>query len=183
MTAPARSFSLSFPAAAAILLIAGCSPGPLSAPKQARPMNKPVALNSEDSSGTLESARRQLTGTWELVGLEYSPQGNDTRVPVQASGTLIYDEFGNLTIDAHTSDPKAPVAARESNILAFKGRAVIDTTRSELKMMDLTGNVDPNEVLAPERRRKYELHENTLVLSSFNDRGQVTAITTWKRRS
>jgi hypothetical protein len=183
MTAPARSFSFSFSAAAAIFLIAACSPGPLSAPKQARPMNKPVALNSEDSSGTLESARRQLTGTWDLVTLEYSPQGNDTRVPVKASGTLIYDDYGNLTIDAHTTDPAAPVAARESNILAFKGRAVIDTTRNELKMMDLTGNVDPNEVLAPERRRKYEVHENTLMLSSFNDRGQVTAITTWKRRS
>jgi hypothetical protein len=185
MTSRSSLIFFAFPAAAAVvtMTIAGCSPGPLSAPKQARPMNKPVALNSDDSSGTLEAARRQLTGTWDLEALEYSPQGNDTRVPVKASGTLVYDEFGNLTIDARTTDPAAPVAAREANILAFKGRAVIDVTRSELKLMDLTGNVDPNEVLAPERRRKYELHENTLMLSSFNDRGQVTAISTWKRRS
>jgi len=165
------------------MTLAGCTPGPLSAPKQARPMNKPVALNSEDTSGTLETARRQLQGTWDLVALEYSAKGDDARVPVKASGTLIYDEYGNLTIDAHTTDPAAPVAAREANILAFKGRAVIDPVRSELKMMDLTGNVDPNEVLAPERRRKYEFREDMLRLSSFNTQGQVTAISTWKRRS
>src|SRR5207245_465617 len=108
----------------------------------------------------------QLQGTWDLAALEYSPQGNNTRVPVKASGTLIYDEYGNLTIDAHTTDPAAPVAAREANLLAFKGRAVIDPVRSELKMMDLTGNVDPNEVLAPERRRKYEFRDDMLRLSS-----------------
>jgi hypothetical protein len=179
---PPRS---SYPAAAAVVLvtIAGCSPGPLSAPKQARPMNKPIALNSDDSSGTLETARRQLTGTWDLVALESAPDGNDARVPVQASGTLVYDDYGNLTIDAHTTDPAAPVAAREKNILSFKGRAVIDVPSRELKLMDLTGNVDPNEVLAPERRRKYEVSDNVLKLSSINERGQVTAITTWKRRS
>jgi hypothetical protein len=145
-------------------------------------MNKPVAIGSEEGSGALESTRRQLTGTWELVALESAPRGDDARVPVQASGTLIYDDFGNLTIDAHTTDPAAPVAAREANILAFKGRAVIDLARSELKLMDVTGNVNPDEVLAPERRRRYEITGDVLKLSSFNERGQVTAIATWRRR-
>ena len=103
-------------------------------------------------------------------------------MPVQASGTLTYDEFGNLTIDAHTTDPAAPVAAREANILSFKGRAVIDLANRELKLMDLTGNVDPNEVLSPERRRRYEIADDVLTLSSFNERGQVTAVATWRRR-
>jgi len=169
-------------AAVIITMIAACTPGPLSAPKQATPMNKPVALNSDPSSGTLESARRQLTGTWDLVALESAPQGDDARVPVKASGTLVYDDYGNLTIDAHTTDAAAPVAAREASILSFKGRAVLDVPHSELKLMELTGNVDPNEVLAPERRRKYAIHDDVLVLSSFNERGQVTAIATWKRR-
>jgi len=153
-------------AAVIITMIAACTPGPLSAPKQATPMNKPVALNSDPSSGTLESA----------------PQGDDARVPVKASGTLVYDDYGNLTIDAHTTDTAAPVAAREASILSFKGRAVLDVPHSELKLMELTGNVDPNEVLAPERRRKYAIHDDVLVLSSFNERGQITAIATWKRR-
>jgi hypothetical protein len=163
-------------------LTTACSPGPLTAPKMGVPMNKPVAMSSEAGSGELETARRQLTGTWELVALEWSPQSDAARVPIEASGTLTYDEFGNLTIDASTSDPAAPVAAREADILSFKGRAVIDVANRELKLMDLTGNVDPNEVLSPERRRRYEIANDRLMLSSFNERGEVTAVSTWRRR-
>jgi len=168
--------------AAIVTTIAACSPGPLSAPHVADPMSKPVALSSEAGSNALESARRQLTGTWDLVTLESSPQGDDARVPVTASGTLTYDDYGNLTIIAQSTDPAAPVAAREAKNLSFKGRAVVDLPNKELKLMDLTGNVDPNEVLAPERRRKYEIADDLLTLSSFNEQGQVTAVAVWRRR-
>jgi hypothetical protein len=66
-------------------------------------------------------------GTWNLVALESAPAGDDRLVPVKASGTLTCDEFGNLTIDAHTTDPAAPVAAWEVTLLSFRGRAVIET--------------------------------------------------------
>lgn len=145
-------------------------------------MNNPVPLGSDAGSGAVESVRRQLFGTWALTSLEYSPQAGAARVPVKAQGTLVYDEFGNLTIDARTTDPNAPVAAREVARLSFKGRAVIDTVKQELKLMDLTGNANPDEVLSPERRRKYVVTADTLTLSSFDDKGTVTAITTWKRQ-
>ena len=93
---------------------------------------------------------------------------------MQATGTLVYDEFGNLTIDARTTDPAAPVAARESNLLSFKGRAVIDAAKSELKLMDLTGNVNPDEVLSPERRRRYEVNGDTL-----NEGNETFGLTLW----
>ena len=101
---------------------------------------------------------------------------------VERPFTLTYDEFGNLRIDAHTKDPDAPVAAREVNMVTFSGRAVIDVPRSELRLMALTGNVDPNEVLSPERRRRFEVTDDTLKLSSMDERGDVTAISTWRRR-
>jgi hypothetical protein len=66
--------------------------------------------------------------------------------------------------------------------MSFKGRAVIDTVNSELKLMNLTGNVDPNEVLSPDRRRRYAFEGDVLRLSSFDDKGQVTAVATWRRR-
>jgi hypothetical protein len=161
----------------------GCAPGPISHPGASpAPMNRPVAIGSDSSSGAIESERRTLQGTWDLAGLELAPPGGAARVPVQASGTLTYDEFGNLTIDAHTTDPATPVAFREVTMLSFKGRAVIDATRKELKLMDVTGNANPDEVLSPERRRRYELDADTLRLSSFDDHGQVTAIATWRRR-
>jgi len=163
--------------------LAGCAPGPIGHPTAAPGgMNRPVPLGKDSASGALETERRQLEGTWDLAKLEVAPTPEAARVPVQASGTLVYDEYGNLTIDAHTTDPAAPVAAREATLLTFKGRAVIDVPNSELKLMAVTGNVDPNEVLAPERRRKYVFEGELLKLSAVDAAGTVTSIATWKRR-
>ena len=72
-------------------------------------------------------------------------------------------------------------AARERNLLSFKGRAVIDAVNGELKLMDLKGNADPTEVLSPERRRKFAFDGDLLRLSSIGDRDEVTAVSTWRR--
>jgi hypothetical protein len=50
-------------------------------------------------------------------------------------------------------------------------------------MMALTGNVNPDEVLSPERRRRYEFEADVLKLSSIDGQGNVTAISTWRRRN
>jgi hypothetical protein len=164
------------------MMTAGCTPGPLSTPGTAAASN-PVALGSEAATGALESTRKQLEGSWTLVALESLPaSGGSTRVPIKASGSLTYDQFGNLAMIAESDDPSAPVAAREVKSMTFKGRAVIDTVNSELRLMSLTGNVDPNEVLAPDRRRRYAFEGDVLKLSSFDDKGQVTAISTWRRQ-
>jgi hypothetical protein len=94
----------------------------------------------------------------------------------------VYDEYGNLTIDAHTNDPNAPEAARTANVLSFKGRAVIDPDKSELKLMDVKGSVDPNAVISTERRRRFAFEGDLLKLSSLNPDGQVAATATWRRR-
>jgi hypothetical protein len=160
--------------AIAALPLAGCA---------AAPRTRPVKGADVDAgAGSTEAVRRQLQGTWELVALESVPPSGGSRVPIRAAGTLTYDEFGNMTIDAHTTDRAAPVAALEQNMLAFKGRAVIDATRSELKLMDVTGNVNPDEVLSVDRRRKYEFAAGTLKLSSIDEQGRVTAVSTWRHR-
>jgi hypothetical protein len=48
-----------------------------------------AARSSNPSSGTIESARRALEGTWDLTALEVAPPDSAARVPVQARGTLI----------------------------------------------------------------------------------------------
>jgi hypothetical protein len=171
---------------ALLIGLAGCTPGPLAPPRgtggAGGAMNKPILLNGDESSGTVEALRRSLEGTWELTALEYTPEGATARVPVHATGTLKYDEFGNLTIDARTTDAAAPVAAREVPRLSFEGRAVIDPVRHELRLMDLTGNVNPDEVLSLAYRRRFEFKASTLILSSLDQRGEVMAISTWTRR-
>jgi hypothetical protein len=165
----------------AIALTAACAPGPLTPPRTGRPMNNPVPLSSDAAGGSLELTRQQLMGVWELVDLKSAPPQGGAPAPVKATGTLTYDQYGNLTIDARTTDPAAPVAAREVPRVSFKGRAVIDVTNRELKLMDLTGNVNPDEVLAPERRRRYSFEGDLLTLSSFDEKGTVTAVTSWRR--
>ena len=162
-------------------LTIACTPAPLTPPRTGRPMNKPVPLGSEDPTGSLETTRKQLMGVWELVDLKNAPPKGGVPVPVKATGTLTYDQFGNLTIDARSTDPNAPVAAREVPRVSFTGRAVIDVVNRELKLMDVTGNVNPDEVLAPERRRRFAFENDLLKLSSFDERGTVTAETTWRR--
>jgi hypothetical protein len=102
-------------------------------------------------------------------------------VPVKATGTLTYDQYGNLTINARTTDPAAPVAALEVPRVSFTGRAVIDVVNRELKLMDVAGNVNPDEVLAPERRRRYRFEGDLLILSSFDAKNVTTAVATWRR--
>jgi len=150
----------------------------------AAPRQRPIkGADVDATAGSIEAIRRQLQGRWELVALESVPPSGGPRVPIRATGTLTYDEFGNLTIDARTTDPAAPVAAGEAQVLAFKGRAVIDAANRELKLEDLAGNVDPGEVLSPERRRRFEFDAGTLKLSSFDEQGQVTAISTWRHQN
>jgi len=168
--------------AAVTAATAACTPGPLGSPHTASSSNGPARARSDAEPGALEAARQQFFGTWRLVALEAAPPQGGARAVITATGTLTYDEFGNLMIDAHTTDPDAPVAAREVNMVSFKGRAVIDVPNKELKLMALTGNVDPNEVLSPDRRRKYEFVDDTLKLSSMDAKGAITAISTWKKQ-
>jgi hypothetical protein len=144
---------------------------------------RPMGMGDVNAgAGSLEAVRRQLTGSWDLVALEWSPKAGAPRVPVAATGTLTYDEYANLTIDAHTTDPAAPIAAREAKMLSFKGRAAIDPMKKELRLMNLTGNVDPNEVLSPDQRRLFEVNLDTLKLSALDERGEISAVSTWRRK-
>jgi hypothetical protein len=144
---------------------------------------RPMGMGAVDQGvSSLESVRRQLLGTWELVGLELAPKPGATRVPVAAAGVLTYDEYANLTIDAKTTDPNAPVAAREVNLLSFRGRAAIDPVKKELRLMNLTGNANPDEVLLPNQRRLFEVTDETLKLSTVDEKGEISAVTNWKRR-
>lgn len=65
---------------------------------QAAPRQRPVEMGPVDKGpGSLGAVRKQLEGTWTLVSLEtYHERG--PAVLVKATGQLIYDQYGNLTI-------------------------------------------------------------------------------------
>ena len=129
-----------------------------------------------------EAVQRQLEGTWDLVTLAVMPARGAALAPVAAQGTLTYDKSGNLSIEARTSDSYAPEAAQAGEVIAFEGKAVIDPAKSELKLSDTTGKVDPKAVLPPERRRRYAFEGDLLRLSAVDSAGRVTTTSTWRRR-
>jgi len=159
---------------AAVVVGMGC------AVASGQPAVKAGAANT--GPGSVEAVQRQLEGTWDLVTLAVRPARGAALAPVAAQGTLTYDKDGNLSIDVHTMDSYAPEAAKSGGVLAFEGKAVIDTAKSELHLTDKTGKVDPKTVQSPERRRRYAFEGDLLRLSSFDAAGRVTTTSTWRRR-
>ena len=109
---------------------------PLLAACPSAPRVRPVKAGDVNTGpGSLESVRRQLQGTWELVeAVVFDASGKAT--PRKAEGRLTYDEYGNLTIGAKLADSTQPETS-VSGLLAYSGRAVIDPAKSQLVLMDL----------------------------------------------
>jgi hypothetical protein len=157
-------------ASAAAVAVSACA---------AAPRQRPVMMGP--ASGTLQQVRQQFQGTWDLVSFE--AVGDDGRLaPVQATGTLTYDEFGNMAISGRILDAGASVAAMRLNI---QGRTVIDTQNQRVWVTP-QGDTRDTEVIpegaAFDRFRYYEFSGNQVTLTVKDASGAVTARTVWKRQ-
>jgi len=156
-------------------LIAGCSSAPRKRPVKGGEVNT--------GPGSVESTRRQLTGTWELVeALVYDASGKST--VRKATGRLTYDEYGNLSIGAKLEDTDQ-VATSVSGLFAYSGRAVIDPPKSRLVLMDLKSRLESGAAVPEEgsadKVRFYVLEGDTLTLTVKDAAGATTARTTWRK--
>jgi hypothetical protein len=162
-------------AALALPVLAACPAGPRAHPVKGGP--------TDTGHGSVENERRRLKGTWQLEKLEMLSQAGQM-FTVQASGTLTYDDFGNLaikgTITGSTDiDPAA---------LNLTGRAVIDPDAHTLRILDVDAptpdarRVDPS--IDPKHVRHYEfVGLDELKTTVVNAEGKTTATATWKRQS
>jgi hypothetical protein len=149
---------------AAALVAAGACAG---APRQ-----RPVKAGAVDAGpNSLEAARRQLEGTWELVSLQVI--GTDGRAVTRpAGGRMTYDAFGNMSMEGTGAD---------AALIAFSGRAVIDPVKRELRLADLEGSGALPSQVSPEKVRSYEFDGPLLKTSVKDASGRVTAVVTWRR--
>jgi hypothetical protein len=172
-------------------VLAGCAPAPggVAAGPQGRPVqtierNRPAKGGDVTAGGgTLESVRRQLEGTWQLMSLQVvGANGAATTVP--ATGKITYDAYGNFDLDIDVKDPAALAAlGAQSASIDLKGRAVIDVAKSSLRVQGAEaapGTSAPENI---ERVRFYELQGDTLTLTAKDATGKVTGVTSWKRAS
>lgn len=152
-------------------LLAGC---------QAQPSRQPLRTSPiATGTGTTESIRRQLEGTWTLVSLTvFNASGAPQEVP--ASGRLVYDAYGNLDLAGKLTTPQPGM---DANALSFKGRAVVDPGGRRLVLADVSGNVDPSALPAqvgPDKARYYSFEGDTLSLET-RDGTRVLARTVWRK--
>jgi hypothetical protein len=102
---------------------------------------------------------------------------------VPASATLTYDAYGNLAVKGTISDSAAASAA--GNVLDFTGRAVIDSQRNELRLLDVNQTEGDFAKLAPElaaaRVRAYEFSGSTMTMRTKNSKGEVRAVIVWRK--
>lgn len=137
----------------------------------------------ESGPGTLESVRKQLEGRWNLVSAEVISAAGQ-RTLIRASAVLTYDAYGNLALTGAYEDPAA--TAEQTAALNFKGRAVIDTQKRELHLLDLRQTEGEFAALPPDmaarRVRSYAFKEDLLTLTVRDSTGKVTAVNTWRRQ-
>jgi hypothetical protein len=153
-------------------LLAGCP---------AAPRVRPVEMGPVDTgNGSVESVRRQLKGTWQLVSLDvYTADGQ--KHTAQATGTLTYDEYGNLAIRGKITGGEKIEKAN----LNLTGRVTIDPDKKMLRVGGVQAatpddrRLDPK--LDPNKVRYYEFEGELLKTTTKNDAGATTATITWKK--
>ena len=159
----------------AILLVTmgGCA-----APSRARV--RPVEMGPVDTgAGSVENARRQLAGSWILASYTvHDAAGAATLVP--ASAKLTYDEYGNLTIEGSIQGADAR-ALQSAGFLNYKGRAVIDAAKQQLKLLDLTGTGDVPSSVDVRAVREYRIDGNRLDITAKDGSGRILAVASWTR--
>jgi len=159
-------------AALALPLVSGCT---------AAPRVRPVKMGDVDTgANSVESVRRQLKGTWELVSLDVvEPSGQ--KVPAQATGRLTFDEYGNLAMKGTvTGGPNLDPSA-----LNLTGRVTIDPDLHAIRIGGVSAaNADAKRIdpkLDASNVRYYAFEGDLLKTTLKNPSGVTTATATWKK--
>ena len=150
-----------------------------------RPRQRPVEGGAVNAGpGSLESVRRQLEGTWDLVSAEIVTTAGE-RLAVKAKAVLTYDAYGNVTLKGAYENPGA--TAEQTAALNFTGRAVVDTQRQVLRLLDVKQSEGEFAALpadmAARRERAYAFEGDLLKLTIKDSNGRVTAVNTWRRQA
>jgi hypothetical protein len=164
-------------AAAAATASSGCA---------AAPLQKPIEQKRVDTgAGTLTSARKFLEGRWFLESFEVYPQGRSP-VALEGSGTLVYDDSGNLRMDIRANEQSSDLLRAagidiRDGVISTNGRTVID-----LQHQTLTYVLEGQEPLVQgplsmKRPRHWVVEGDRLTLTTRDDAGNPLSVGRWKK--
>ena len=97
----------------------------------AAPRERPVRMGPvDDGAGSLTAARKYLEGRWTLESFDVFPPGKPP-VALKGSGTLTYDDFGNLRIEIRADQAASDLLTAagidiRDGIISSEGRTAVD---------------------------------------------------------
>jgi hypothetical protein len=162
-----------------LLGAAACAGGPRQRPVEGGPV--------DTGAGTVTAARKYLEGRWTLESFEVFPPGGPA-ITLIGSGTLSYDQFGNLRMEIRANEKSADVLRAagvdiRDNVISTDGRTVVDMQNKTLTYVlegqgFATKGAGP---LAPNRPRYWEVEANRLTLTTRDDAGKPLSVSRWTR--
>jgi hypothetical protein len=149
---------------------------------------KPRTEPPNTGPGTTKVAREYLEGRWTLVSFTLYPP-DAAPIQVKGSGTLVYDDFGNLTMDVTVDETNAALVQRsgvplEKGRYLSSGRTIVDMQGRSLTYVleskaAVGGQAGP---LAMSRPRYWVRDGNTLTLTTKDDKGQPLSVGKWQKQ-
>jgi len=155
----------------------GCHGAPSQRPMKAGPV--------DTGAGSLTAARQYLQGAWSLESYDIYPPGKPP-IQLKGTGTLIYDEFGNLKIDVR-ADQASTDLLRDAGIdlkgggLRSEGRTAVDMQNHTLTYV-VPGQTGSGP-LALSRPRHWEVQGNLLTLTTQDEAGKPLSVAKWRKSS
>ena len=172
-----RSLGAVILACALVSSMAGC---------HAAPSQRPMKAGAVDTgAGSLTAARQYLQGSWSLESYEIYPPGKPP-IQLKGTGTLVYDEFGNLKIDIR-ADQASTDLLRDAGIdlkeggLVSNGRTAVDMQNHTLTYV-VPGQTSQGP-LSLSRPRHWEVQGTQLTLTIQDDNGKPLSVAKWRKSS
>ena len=158
---------------------AGCLGGPRQRPVKGGPV--------DEGPESITAARKFLEGRWALEEFHVFPPGKPA-ITLTGSGSLNYDEFGNLRIEIRADEKSADLLRAEGvemkdGVISTDGRAVVDMQNRTLTYILPGEPVGAKAAgpLAPSRPRHWEVKGDLLFLSTRDEAGKPLSTGRWKR--
>jgi hypothetical protein len=162
-----------------VLAGAGCAGAP-------RQKQLPVG-KADTGAGTIAQARKYLEGRWSLVSLDVFPP-NGSPIHAKGSGTLVYDEFANMTVDLRVDNDTALLFEQvgipvRDGVVSTTGKTLVDMTGRTLSYV-LEGQKLIRPAANPldtNRPRHWEVNGDTLTLRTKDDKGTDLSVAVWRK--
>jgi hypothetical protein len=149
------------------------------------PRERPIPLGPVDQGpGSLTAARKYLEGRWSLESFEVYPPGKPP-IALKGSGTLSYDDFGNLKMDIRADQASADLLRAagidiRDGVISSDGRTAVDMQNRTLTYI-IPGQTPNPGPLALNRPRHWVVEGNVLTLTTKDDNGKPLSVGRWRK--